>query len=126
MDLRIERALDFMEAHCGRHLTLQLAACEVGLSTSRFEHPLKAETGSTFQQSLRSLRLNTAKRLLLDPRLRVKEIAAQCGYAHTSNLTREFKRQLGITPSGFREQQTGLTNSTPRKRNGVDAAGVAD
>jgi two-component system, response regulator YesN len=99
-----------MKEHIALRLTVQGVAHEFGLSPSRFEHLIKTETGSSFRASLRAMRLSRAKVLLSDPRLRIKEIAAQCGYAHTSNLAREFKRQFGLAPSAYR-RQVRLTNS---------------
>jgi AraC-like DNA-binding protein len=126
MDLRIMHALALMETHSGCSLSARLVGHEIGLSASRFEHLLKAETGSTFRASLRAMRLHKARGLLLDLRLRVKEVSAHCGYAHTSNLTREFKREFGISPSAYRQQHIGLTNSMSGKENEVDVAGAPD
>ena len=47
-------------------------------------------------------RVRTAKDLLGDPGLSVKEVAAAVGYANTSQLDRQFKRHCHATPSVFR------------------------
>lgn len=99
-DYRIEAALELIRTNLGA--SASAIASHLGLSRSRFEHLFKAETGTTFRAHLRQIRLSTALHLLLNSRLRVKEISAQCGYASTSNLSREFKREFGVTPSEYR------------------------
>lgn len=107
MDSRIESALAYLEDQIAQGITSTAIAARLGLSRSRFDHLFKAQTGITFRMALRTARIDLARRLLADQRLRVKEIAVQCGYAATSNLTREFKRQLGMTPSAFRRSTSG-------------------
>jgi transcriptional regulator GlxA family with amidase domain len=88
---------------------VRLGAVEpwVGLSSSRFGHLFKAQTGLTFRQYVRAARLVRAKLLLRDMRLRVEEVAWRCGYAHTSNLDREFEREFGLSPSNYRRSASG-------------------
>ena len=100
-DYRIEAALELIRTNLGG-VSASAIASHLGLSRSRFEHLFKAETGTTFRAYLRQTRLSTALQFLVNSRLRVKEISAQCGYASTSNLSREFKREFGVTPSEYR------------------------
>jgi transcriptional regulator GlxA family with amidase domain len=106
-DARIESALALIEDEIPQGMTSTAIAARLGLSRSRLDHLFKEQTGVTFRTALRTARVNRARRLLADPRLRVKEIAAQCGYAATSNLTREFRRQVGLSPSAFRRSTSG-------------------
>jgi AraC family transcriptional regulator of arabinose operon len=102
IDPRIRDALELMEANCADWPTPVLIASQLGLSRSRFQHLFKQETGATFRRVLRELRLSTASVLLADSRLRIKEVASKCGYAATSNLTRDFQTCLGLSPSQYR------------------------
>jgi len=102
VDYRIEHALKFMEVHCDRHLTVPLIAGYFGLSRSRFEHLFTRETGTTFRDGLREIRLSRGSTLLADARLRIKEVSARCGYSTTSSFTRAFEKRFGLSPSRFR------------------------
>lgn len=108
-DGRVEVALRLTEVAVagGGKVGTSAAAASVGLSRSRFEHLFKARTGTTFRLAVRAMRLAKAKVLLRDPRLRVKEIAAQCGYASTSSFDREFRSKSGVTPSNYRRSTSG-------------------
>jgi transcriptional regulator GlxA family with amidase domain len=82
-------------------------AASVGLSRSRLEHLFKAQAGASIRAYVEARRLAKAKALLQDVRLRIKEVAARCGYSSASSLTREFKRRLGFSPSKYRSSTPG-------------------
>lgn len=42
--------------------------------------------------------------LLTTTNLRIGEIAEQCGYRHTTHFMRQFKAQMGVTPSEYRSK----------------------
>lgn len=62
------------------------------------------ETGTTFSRHLRDLRLGRAEEMLEDPALRLKEVAAACGFASPFHFSRLFKRRFGAAPSEYRRQ----------------------
>ena len=64
---------------------------------------VKAAGEPSILDSIQKRRLEEAKRLLQDTSLSVSRIAARVGYAYNAgNLTRVFKRKLGLTPQEFR------------------------
>lgn len=78
-------------------------AARLGISTRQLHLDFE-ETGMTFSRKLQSLRLDMARRLLLqDPSRGVTEIAFACGFESLSTFYRAFKRAFGMTASEFRE-----------------------
>ena len=68
-------------------------------------HYAFAATRTTFVEQLMGARLQQARELLSDPRLRdvpVIEVAARCGFTDPSHFARRFRRQFGLTPLAFR------------------------
>jgi transcriptional regulator GlxA family with amidase domain len=104
---RIAISIELVDSGLDKGVRAGDVAPRVGLSRSRFGHLFKAQTGLTFRQYLRATRLARAKLLLRDVRLRVEEVAWRCGYAHTSNLDREFEREFGLSPSDYRGSASG-------------------
>ena len=51
--------------------------------------------------------MRLAAELLAEPDVKVYQIAAQCGYADTSNFIRVFKRFYGVRPAEYRAVQGG-------------------
>ena len=95
------RVLEAMEAHAGRHLTLEALAGEAGLSLAHFARAFKASTGRAPHQHLMALRLERARRLLEAPGAVLSDVAARAGFSDQAHLTRLFKRAFGTTPGAF-------------------------
>jgi AraC family transcriptional regulator len=53
-------------------------------------------------QYLNRLRLSFVARRLLNPNLRLSDIAADSGFADQSHMTRLFRKHLGLTPAAYR------------------------
>lgn len=69
---------------------------------------VKAAGEPSILDSIQKRRLDEAKRLLDGTQLSVSRIAARVGYAYNAgNLTRVFKRKLGVTPQEYRQAGAG-------------------
>lgn len=77
------------------------AAC---LSTAYACTMFKNETGSTINQFISNYRVEKAKQLLADPRMKITDIAAQLGYSDSNYFGKSFKRIIGLSPSEYREK----------------------
>ncbi len=64
----------------------------------------KTETGKTMNQYLTEYRLERAKELLLDPRVKITDISARVGYTDSGYFGKAFKKATGLTPSEYREK----------------------
>lgn len=62
----------------------------------------RAETGSTPMGWLRQERMERARHLLAASAESVSQIAQRCGYGDPFHFSRDFKRQTGQSPRGFR------------------------
>ena len=79
-------------------------AGDMGMSLSNFSHYFKKNMGRTFSEYLSALRLEKAKNLLETTDLTLSCIAERCGYLNGSAFMRSFKKQMGITPSVYRNE----------------------
>jgi len=75
----------------------------VFLSTSYVCTLFKNETGKTLNQYITDYRIERAKELLLDPRNRIGDISRDVGYSDGNYFGKTFKKQVGVTPSEYRE-----------------------
>lgn len=104
MDRRVELVIAEIETDIARAWeTAQLAAL-VNLSTSRFRHLFKEETGRTIHQYLRERRLERAEFLLRTTFLSIKEVKSEAGVSGMSHFVEYFKQRYGVTPSGYRKK----------------------
>jgi AraC-like DNA-binding protein len=100
----ITRAKQFIAEHQTEELSLEIVAKSVNTSKFYFCKIFKKGTGINFTDYLSRVRTERAKNLLLNPNLRVTEIAYEAGFQSLTHFNRVFKRILGRSPTGYREQ----------------------
>ena len=76
---------------------------EIGMSQAVLYKKIKALTGLTITDMLKSLRLKRAVQLL-EEGLNVSEVAYSVGFNDRKYFSKEFKKQYGKTPSEFLDQ----------------------
>ncbi|MDD4081461.1 MAG: response regulator [Eubacteriales bacterium] len=104
----IAMAKAHMHAHFQRDLTLESVARQIQMSPAYFSHVFKQETGQNFLAHLTELRIEHAKKLLLEqPQLRIFEVAESAGYQDVRYFSRVFKTQTSFTPGVYRERGKG-------------------
>lgn len=64
----------------------------------------KAETGKTIRQYITGARMEKAKELLIGNKLKIHRVAALIGYADPKYFAKLFRKNVGITPSQYRER----------------------
>ena len=107
MDRRVKMAIAEMEEHLQSELTLDVLAQSVNLSTSRFRHLFKTETGTTPAQYLKSLRMRRARELVETTFLNIKEIMSSIGVRDKRHFAKDFEKIYGLTPTQHRARCRG-------------------
>jgi AraC-like DNA-binding protein len=112
IDGRIKLVIQLVEQQYERDdPTLSKMAGQVGLSIWYLPRLFKKNTGISFGEFLRDLRLKKAALLLQDPTLSIKEIAAAVGYKYVSDFDHHFKSTYGMQPGEYRRSiSTDLEN----------------
>lgn len=88
----------------GEDITLDDIAAQAGLSRYELCRSFKRAFGRTPIAYLIDIRLQNAKRLLVERRdLNIKQIGEMCGFHDAVYFGRMFRRQEHITPSAFRD-----------------------
>jgi len=100
----IKRAKEYIYEHHTEELSLARAAKAVNMSTFYFCKMFKKVTGINFTDYLSRVRIEKAKNLLLNPNLRVSEIAFEVGFQSLTHFNRVFKKLLGQSPTEYRAQ----------------------
>jgi len=100
----IARAKQFIADHQTEELSLDQVAKSVNTSKFYFCKIFKKATGINFTDYVSRIRTERAKNLMLNPNLRVSEIAYEVGFQSLTHFNRVFKRILGRSPTDYREQ----------------------
>ncbi|MBE5857367.1 MAG: response regulator [Lachnospiraceae bacterium] len=88
------------------NLMLQDVAKAVNMSNSRFSTVFSQQNGQTFTEYLIYLRLKKAKELLRTTDKRSSQIAFDVGYNDAHYFSYIFKKNVGMTPSEYRAQNS--------------------
>ena len=118
-DHYVATACSFMQAHCGEDLALADVAGAVGITQSYLSRLFRQKTGSSFVESLRDIRIERAKELLIDRSLRVNEIARQVGFRDMSYFSTQFRRCVGVSPSAYLKGERSGGNGTDGRSSGA-------
>jgi AraC-like DNA-binding protein len=100
----IARARHFIDEHQSEELSLTEVAKAVNCSTFYFCKMFKKATGLHFTEYLSRVRVEKAKNLLLNPNLRVSEIAYEVGFQSLTHFNRVFRRLVGQSPTEYRHK----------------------
>jgi two-component system, response regulator YesN len=96
----------YVEAHYGADLGLEAIASALRYSPNHLNHLFKQDTGETICDFVCRYRVQKAKEMLADPRMRLYEIAESLGYRNAAYFSGIFKRHSGLTPKEYRERCT--------------------
>jgi len=102
-DVRVSRALEFIQSRVRAPVSLADAAAAATLSPSRFRHLFVQEMGTSFRAYLLWLRINAAIEAAMAG-ASWTEAAHEAGFADSSHLTRTHKRMFGIEPTAIRHE----------------------
>jgi transcriptional regulator GlxA family with amidase domain len=93
---------DWISKHLAEDLSLPVLASQAGMSERSFSRHYAQSTGLTPARAVERLRVEGARRLLLDTRLPVKRISQRCGFGSEETMRRSFLRLLNATPHDYR------------------------
>ncbi|MBK4992401.1 AraC family transcriptional regulator [Pseudomonas sp. S37] len=95
---RIAKAIDWMKLNYATPLRVEELASQVQMGLSTFHQYFRQLTAMSPLQYQKWLRLNEAKRLMLNENLDAATAAFKVGYESPSQFSREYGRQFGSPP----------------------------
>ena len=98
----ITKAKQFIREHQTEDLSLRQVAAAVHISIFYFCKLFRKVTGTSFTEFVSRTRVERAKNLLLNPNLRVSEIAYEIGFQSLTHFNRVFKKVAGESPTEYR------------------------
>lgn len=99
----VNQAIAFLTDHyMEESLTLQEVAAKTGISTTYLSRLFKEAMGISFIDYLTSLRMEKAKQLLADPKVKSYEVAHFVGFADYPHFARTFKKRYGLSATEYR------------------------
>jgi LacI family transcriptional regulator len=100
----VVKALQFIKEHFHEPITLEDIGEYAGMSKRGMEKAFLKHLGISPATELRRVRLDNAKRLLVETTDKISAIAYDCGYSNSSNLSFAFNRETGMSPRAYRNR----------------------
>jgi len=101
---RVAAAIHVMEQHIDDTLSIAQVAAQVNLSVRMLEYLFRQTLDLSPAAYYRRLRLQTARRMVVDTRLRLQEIAIRTGFNSLSSFSRLFRNHYRQSPGECRQQ----------------------
>jgi AraC family transcriptional regulator len=95
---RLQRVIEFADAHLHEDLSIASLADAAGLSVRHFARAFTLQVGATPHRWLMKRRIERAKQRLAHSDDSLARIAQACGFAAQSHFTRVFRLMTGETP----------------------------
>jgi AraC family transcriptional regulator len=100
---QLHQAIAYVHAHLAEDLSIGAIAGELEMSQYYFSRLFRQSTGVSPYQYVIRQRMEHAKSLLKTTALSVAAIAQQVGFSHQNQLTIQFRKFTGTTPSNYRK-----------------------
>ena len=94
---------DYLTSNYAQRCSISDLAKQAGINQMKLKSGFKELFGTTVFAYLTDVRMQEAKRLLLDEKMYVAEVAEIMGYQHPHHFTAAFKKKFGLVPTNLKE-----------------------
>lgn len=102
--LVVKKVINYINNHYSDNINLTSIADHFSFSTGYLSRLLRTETGINFIDLLTKVRIEAAKRLLMDTKNKVNEVGEMVGYKEYAYFYQVFKRVEGQSPKEYKNR----------------------
>lgn len=92
----------FLDENYHRNLKIEEISRIIGINQNKLRREFKEHYHTTIVDYILELRMLKAKKMIINNKVMIKEIAIECGYEYVQNFTRAFKKKFGVSPEKLR------------------------
>ena len=100
----MDEATAWLKGHFAENVRMKSLVEYMGYSRSRLFDLFREHTGLSPADYLARYRIKVARRMLAQTDRKVSDVAKACGFASAQYFNTAFRRQTGLTPSGWRKK----------------------
>lgn len=107
-----DKGKSFLEINHREDISIEQAAQVAGVSSTHLIKLFKTKLGCSPSQYLAMLRLDSSKKLLLETKMSITDVAYSCGFNDSHYFSRFFRKHTGFSPQKLRENAVASINDT--------------
>ena len=100
-NLTVQNLNGYLLEHIGEKTNLDKMARDLGVSKSKLVRKTKKLTGYTVQNLHEKLKMEMAKIMILERRLKLGEISERLGFQNVNYFSNVFKKNFGESPTNW-------------------------
>jgi two-component system response regulator YesN len=104
----VENVKNYIQENIGKHLSLHEVAAVFNLNPSYLSHLFSKYSDEGFVEYITSIRIDSAKQLLISGEHRVYEVGEKLGFENSFYFSRVFKKVAGVSPREYIQKNEGL------------------
>ncbi|MCG8307088.1 MAG: AraC family transcriptional regulator [Cytophagales bacterium] len=101
---KINLVNEFVIKNFKNSISLDEVASTIHMTPASFCRYFKRCTYKTFIQYLNEIRIGYAKKLLVEDKYNVSQVAYECGFNNLSNFNKQFRRITEMTPKDYKNK----------------------
>ena len=100
----VRNAVAYIEENYKNKISLSDVAEEIFVSRWHLSKVLNQYLGKSFSEIINGYRIEAAKKLLLNPSMRIGEIAEEVGFSDSAHFSHVFKKMVGMSANEYRNR----------------------
>jgi AraC-like DNA-binding protein len=105
---RIGLLHDYLMHHYREEINLEKLASLVNMAEGSLCRFFKMNVGSSIFEYLNKIKVEFACKLLMNPDIEIFDVCLDSGFNNLSHFNKQFRKQMGVTPSEYRKRFRGL------------------
>ncbi len=102
----VARALRFIADEGHHPIKVVDVVAQVPVSWRSLQRRFQSVRGCTIEKEITRLRIERVKRLLVETKMLIKQVATACGFAGATRLCEAFRAAEAVTPGQYRREHT--------------------
>ena len=98
----LQKGKEYMELHFAGGITVEGVSAHAGVDRTHFAKQFRKAYGVSPVQYIQQLKMDQARRLLVQTALSLTEVAHSVGYPDLFSFSKAFKKQVGLPPNRYR------------------------